>query len=81
MKKLLLIAGAMLLMVANASADDYSAADIAKLPQDKVVAIRRECAKDWGDNFRMREYCEDRQYEALQTLIDRGSVKPNGARQ
>jgi hypothetical protein len=45
--------------------------EIAQLPQDKVAAIKNHCARKWGDNFDMRLYCEDEQYKALKTLIDR----------
>lgn len=50
-----------------------SAAKIAKLPPDKVAIIRRHCADQWPDQFDMRLYCEDKQYDALRTLIERGS--------
>jgi hypothetical protein len=71
----------MLLMATAASAsDDFSGSDIAKLPQEKVAAIKDACARKWGDDFRMREYCENQQYEALQRLIVRGSVGPKGER-
>lgn len=63
------------------SDDKKRAADItAKLPQDKVAAIKRDCAGRWENNFEMREFCENQQYEALQRMIDRGSVKPSGER-
>ncbi|MGV7212516.1 hypothetical protein [Bradyrhizobium sp. UFLA05-112] len=64
-----------------ASAGDVSAADIARLPQDKVALIKQQCAH-WGNQgkFEMQRYCEDEEYEALQELINRGSLKPNGDR-
>jgi hypothetical protein len=49
--------------------------EIDLLPQDSVVAIRKDCEREWGNDFRMRAYCEDNQYKALKALIDRGSVK------
>ena len=51
--------------------DDMPKSEIAKLPQDKVQAIKDNCKQDWGDNFDMRLYCEDKQYHALQALIER----------
>ena len=54
-----------------ACADTMSAADIAKLPQNKVEAIKQDCKRDWGDNFSMRLLCEDKQFKALQTYINR----------
>ena len=80
MKQFLLAAATLVMMASNASADDYTAADIAKLPQDKVAVIKQHCARIFSDNFEMREYCENQQYEALQRLINRGSVKLNGER-
>jgi hypothetical protein len=77
MRKLFAIAGILLATVASAYAE-MTAADIAALPQDKVRAIKASCAQQWNDNFRMREFCEDKQYEALKRLIERGSIKPNG---
>jgi hypothetical protein len=43
---------------------------------EKIEIIKRKCAGEWSDDFRMRRHCEDRQFEALQSLIDRGSIKP-----
>ena len=51
----------------------FTADEIARLPQDKVVAIKQQCLTKCGDDFRMRVYCEDRQYDALKALIVRGS--------
>lgn len=81
MKRLMLTATALALLTTNASAGDFSAADIAKLPQDKVAVVRQHCASEWPDDFRIRKLCEDQQYEALQSLINRGSIKPNGETQ
>ncbi|GLR88459.1 hypothetical protein GCM10007857_51710 [Bradyrhizobium iriomotense] len=80
MRRSLLAAAALALLISTASAGDFRAADIAKLPQDKVAVIKANCAKEWGDNFRLREYCEDLKYEALQNLISRGSIGPKGER-
>ncbi|KWV51979.1 hypothetical protein AS156_11190 [Bradyrhizobium macuxiense] len=60
------------------SAADFTPDEIAKLPQDAVAAIKQDCADKWGNNFEMRIYCEDKQYEALQHVIARGEIKPNG---
>jgi len=81
MKRFLLTAATVLaaaLLVQDASAENFRAADIAKLPQDKVAAVKRDCARQWGDDFRMREYCENQQYQSMQRLIDRGSITPKG---
>jgi hypothetical protein len=79
MKRSLVAAAALALLLTPASA--FTAADIAKLPQDKVAAIKKECSR-WGDkgDFEMQQWCEDMQYRALQDLISRGSIKPNGER-
>jgi hypothetical protein len=45
--------------------------EILKLPQDKVAVIKAQCAAKWGNDFDMRIYCEDNQYKALRTLIER----------
>jgi hypothetical protein len=70
-----LLAITLALLAAPARAGDLTNTDIARLPQDKVAAIVRHCAREWDDNFRMRKYCEDTQYKALQDLIARGSVR------
>jgi hypothetical protein len=50
---------------------------IDRLPQDKVLIIKKECASHWGDNFEMRLYCEDKQFVALQQYLQRnGTVNP-----
>ena len=56
-----------------ADAEPMSRQEIEALPQDKVQRIKQECAREWGDNFRMRVYCEDKQHKALKVLIERGS--------
>ncbi|MBO4221974.1 hypothetical protein [Bradyrhizobium neotropicale] len=76
----LITAVALLAMPCSASASEFSAAEIAKLPQEKVAAVKRDCASTWQDDFRMRLYCEDKQFKAMQQLIDRGSIKPTGDR-
>jgi hypothetical protein len=50
-------------------------AEIAKLPRDKVDAIKRACARLYEDdqNYELRIVCEDGQYKALKLLIERGS--------
>jgi hypothetical protein len=67
------IALAALVMSASAgfAHDPMPKSEIDKLPQDKVQSIKDTCKVQWGDNFDMRLYCEDQQYRALQTLIDR----------
>jgi hypothetical protein len=58
------------LVNAHASAP-MSKAEIAKLPQDKVAIIKQHCARKWESNFDMRLFCEDNQYQALKTLLER----------
>ena len=35
---------------------------------DVQTSIRNRCFKDWGDNFRMVEYCIEKQTESAQNL-------------
>lgn len=74
MDKLTITIASLVLWAAPAAAANYTASDIAKLPQDMVVAARRDCASRWGGNFDMRIWCEDKQFDALQRLINRGSI-------
>jgi hypothetical protein len=74
MDKLTITIAALILWAAPAVAANYTASDIAKLPQDMVAAARRDCASRWDSNFDMRIYCENKQFDALQRLIDRGSI-------
>jgi len=78
MKRLLMTTAALALLTTTAQAASFRADDIARLPQDKVASIKRYCASEWDDNFRMREYCENNQFEALQRMIERGSVSKKG---
>ncbi len=39
--------------------------------QGAAAAIRAKCAKEWPDDFAMRKYCEDKQYEGLRALRTR----------
>jgi hypothetical protein len=72
MKKLLLAAATLAALSVPAFAFwAMTTQEIAKLPQDKVQAIKIYCERRWGTNFEMRAYCEDNQYEALKTLIER----------
>jgi hypothetical protein len=75
MKKLLTTVAVLAILIASVKAEmPLASSEIAKLPQDRVVAIRKFCERRWGDNFEMRIYCEDEQYKALQTLIERENV-------
>jgi hypothetical protein len=75
MKSVLLAVTAVVVLVTHASAGPrFSKEEISALPQDKVQAIIQYCQREWGDNFNMRIYCEDNQYQALKNLIDRGSI-------
>jgi hypothetical protein len=76
MKKIFLVAATLLVFASTVQAKaQMSKEDIAKLPQDKVEAIRQYCERKWGTNFDMRIFCEDNQFESLKALIDRGSIK------
>jgi hypothetical protein len=76
MKTLLTVALALAALAGQASAhEDFTPAEIAQLPSDKVQAIKKYCEKEWNENFRMRVFCEDQQYKALKVLINRGSEK------
>jgi dsRNA-specific ribonuclease len=77
-RTLLLAAAAFALLATNALAEDFRTADIAKLPQDKVAAVKQHCANRWANNFEMQEYCENEQFSALKRLIERGSIKATG---
>jgi hypothetical protein len=77
-RKILIAATLALLATSTATFaydSEFTKERIAKLPQDKVQVIKRECARRWPDNFSVRLACEDSEYEALQQLIDRGSVQ------
>jgi hypothetical protein len=82
MSKIITIGAAVVaasLTVGSASALDKLSRDkIAALPQDKLEAIKRYCAKYTNGGFNLQLICEDGEYMALKTLIERGSVKPNG---
>jgi hypothetical protein len=67
--------------ISAASAGDFNSADIAALPQDKVVIIKQHCASRYPENFEMRVFCEDQQFSALKQLIQRGSIKPQEDKQ
>ena len=70
MRKLLFTGVAVAMSFTAAYAHDaMSKAEIAKLPADQVQAIKTDCARKWSTDFEMRVYCENQQYEALQTLI------------
>ncbi|GAU87001.1 hypothetical protein BIWAKO_06954 [Bosea sp. BIWAKO-01] len=64
----LFVTAAFTFLASHAFAGEFSAADIAPLPQD-------HCAQKWDSNFVMREFCEDNRYEALGKLIARGSIR------
>jgi hypothetical protein len=71
MKRFLLAAATLAVLMTHASASDFTAADLAQLPQDKVAAIKQECKKNWPDevNLTMRKLgCEDVKLEILQRL-------------
>jgi hypothetical protein len=78
MKRLLMTAAVFALLTTAASAGEreFTAAEIAKLPQDKVALIKQQCAH-WGNkgNFDMQLYCEDEQYVALIKVLMRDAPK------
>jgi hypothetical protein len=74
MKTIRTIAAALVALTATVVASNaaYMTKDeINALPSDKVATIKADCAKKWGDDFSMRLYCEDKQYEALKQLLER----------
>jgi hypothetical protein len=72
----LIVAGPVLVVVLSVVAAvpcfaAMSQQEIAKLPADKVRAIQQHCAQHWPKNYSLRMLCEDGQYRALRTLIER----------
>ena len=49
---------------------EKAARSSAEPPSDATAAamIRSHCTKEWSDDFQMRKYCEDQQYEGLRAL-------------
>lgn len=41
-----------------------------------AALIRAHCAEEWPDDYRMRKYCEDQQYEGLRNLLARQMTGP-----
>jgi hypothetical protein len=71
---------ATMLVATVATSGEFTAAEIARLPQDQVEAAKRECAREWPNDFEMRLYCENKQFRALRELIERGSIKSQGGK-
>ena len=67
------VAAALIASALPSAAEGMSKAEIATLPQDKVRSIKEECERKWANDFRMRVYCEDKQYKALKFYLDRNS--------
>jgi hypothetical protein len=72
----LIVAGPLLVVVLSVVAAvpcfaAMSQQEIAKLPADKVRAIQQHYAQHWPKNYSLRMLCEDGQYRALRTLIER----------
>jgi hypothetical protein len=42
--------------------------------QEASAMIREHCAKEWPDDFQMRKFCEDQQYEGLRALRARSMI-------
>jgi len=78
--KTIIIGLALASLIARAwAADTYemSRDEVARLPQDKVQAVRRDCARTWGDDFSMRIYCENKGFRALKVYVERNG-QPDG---
>jgi hypothetical protein len=43
--------------------------------EKEFATLRDQCAKEWPENFRMRNFCEEQQIEALRKLKSRGSIE------
>jgi hypothetical protein len=67
----LIIAAVLLSVAAVPCFAAMSQQDIAKLPGNQVRAIQQHCAQHWPKNYSLRMLCEDGQYRALRTLIER----------
>jgi hypothetical protein len=55
-----------------------SLSEIADLPQDKVRAIQQRCAEQYPNDYTTQLGCEEIELDALKTLIERGSLAPDG---
>ncbi len=44
--------------------------------QGAAASIRTKCAKEWPDDFAMRKYCENKQYDGLRALRARPMTGP-----
>lgn len=76
MHKLIICIAALVIVATPLSANaELSKDEIAKFPQDRVEAIRQLCARQWGHDYDMRVFCEDKQYRALKALIERGPIE------
>jgi hypothetical protein len=73
--KSLAIAALLIAMLVPAKATSMSKEEIAQLPQDRVNAIRQYCAQRWANEYSMRIWCEDKEYQALKALLARGSLQ------
>jgi hypothetical protein len=47
---------------------DTSVGKPADISRENFATIRPDCAAEWQDNFRMRAYCERRQFDGIRTL-------------
>jgi hypothetical protein len=63
---------------AHAGDTDWTPDMIAKLPKDRVEKVKKDCAARYPTDYSLQVVCEDTEFEALQTLIDRGVIKPQG---
>jgi hypothetical protein len=62
----------------NPAHAQMSAGEIAELPQDKVRAIQQRCAEKYPNDYTTQLGCEEIELGALRTLIERGSLAPDG---
>jgi hypothetical protein len=63
-----------ILMIPSVAAFPHGAMskeEISQLPPEQVKIVKQHCLADWPNGFEMRLFCEDQQYKALQSLIDR----------
>jgi hypothetical protein len=44
------------------------------LPPLIIGQIRQQCAREWPTDFHMRVYCENKEYQAAQELMQRGGI-------
>jgi hypothetical protein len=43
--------------------------------EKEFATLRTKCAQEWSDDYQMRNYCEEKQIEALRKLKSRGLIE------